>query len=416
MPIDATGYTPWLKTDILQELINNIHNSWNDNVDLTEQSPTGQFIRGLTQIIQDIDNDIHDTWDNGFLSSSEGNSLDRHAANFGLTRHQAQPAIVNLLITGTAGYTIEEGAVFSTETGLDFLTADDLQLDVNGQGTVVAYSEDTGDQYNVGANTINQIGLGVEEVDTVTNPDSALGASADEDDQTFKQRIARFEQSGLNPTTNGILNSLYSVDGVRSASIIQNNEDTVDKYGNPPHTLHIYVQGGNKTAVGEAIFTAIAAGKKTMGNQYVTVDDTNGVSHDVAFDYAKTVEVKITLTLNVDPLNYDHVSVMTAIGDSFQNYFDGLAMGSDVIYTKLFGMIYDASDGILDAKVTLSADGEKTNDNGDLIIDDEEVATFDPTKDLIINGDGYVNPKPDSPVINSIKTTDSSITAELSQR
>lgn len=414
MPIDASGYTQWLKTDILQELINQIHNSWTANADLTEQSPTGQFIRGLTQIIQDIDNNIHDTWDNGFLSSSEGSSLDRHSANFGLVRHQAQPAMVNLTITGTAGYIVEEGASFSTATGLEYLTSDDVQLDDNGVGTVLAYSEDTGDEYNVGANTINQIGLGVEEVDTVTNDEPAVGAAADEDDQTFKARIARFEQSGLNPTINGVLNSLYSVDGVRSASVIPNNEGTTDSYGTPPYTLHIYVQGGKPQQIGEAIFTAIAAGKKTAGAQQVKVTDSNGVSHTVAFDYAKPVEVKITLTLNVDPLNYDHNSVLTAVGDSFQNYFDTLAMGSDVIYTKLFGMIYDASDGILDAKVQLHADGEKLNDNGDLVIGNEEVATFDPDIDLKIEGDGYTPPAPDKPTLGTVTANDTSITAELS--
>lgn len=89
-------------------------------------------------------------------------------------------------------------------------------------------------------------------------------------------------------------------------------------------------------------------------------------------------------------------------------------MGSDVIYTKLFGMIYDASDGILDAKVQLHADGEKLNDNGDLVIGNEEVATFDPDIDLKIEGDGYTPPAPDKPTLGTVTANDTSITAELS--
>ena len=111
--------------------------------------------------------------DNSFLDSTEGTDLDRLGANVGVARKQATPAIVTLSITGTAGYLVPEGSPFSTDSGLNFYTAQDCQLDKSGQGSVVAYSEDADPSYNVAPNTVVEAGLGVEEVDSVTNPAEA---------------------------------------------------------------------------------------------------------------------------------------------------------------------------------------------------------------------------------------------------
>ena len=45
MPLTTEGWTEWSKDDILQIMTDGIHQSWEDDVDLSENSPTGKFIR-----------------------------------------------------------------------------------------------------------------------------------------------------------------------------------------------------------------------------------------------------------------------------------------------------------------------------------------------------------------------------------
>ena len=378
MPLTTEGWTEWSKDDILQIMTDGIHQSWEDDVDLSENSPTGKFIRGITDIANELDMAIKGALDNSFLDSAEGTDLDRLGANVGVSRKQATPAIVTLSITGTAGYLVPEGSPFSTDSGLNFYTAQDCQLDKSGQGSVIAYSEDADPSYNVAPNTVVEVGLGVEEVDSVTNPVEATGGTFDEDDETYRQRISLMNQSGITPTHNGILNAIYSVDGVVHATRIVNNTDSKDADGNPPHTLHYYVQGGKAQAVGEAIAHSIADGKQTVGQQAVKVEDVNGNYDTYYFDYAGSVKVSINIKVTIDPNNYDHDTVLETIKDSISNYFDTLKMGDTVILTKLYGMVYDASDGIKSAQITLTAHDGKITTTGDVQVPSKSVATFDP--------------------------------------
>lgn len=121
--------------------------------------------------------------------------LDLHSRQVHLTRHAAQKASGQLLITGEPGTEIEAGTMFyipaTANSGtIDFVTDDECVIGEDGTVLVSITANEAGSDYNVSANTITNMDDPMDEITAVTNPEPITGGTDEESDDDLYDRIA----------------------------------------------------------------------------------------------------------------------------------------------------------------------------------------------------------------------------------
>lgn len=151
---------------------------------------------------------------------------------------------------------------------------------------------------------------------------------------------------------NGVISAIEKVTGVNAVKVVSNDTMTDDlKTDTPAKSLHIFVDGGYKDDIAEAVFSSVAAGIKTVGVQQVEVTDIAGGKHQVCFDFPQTqdvyVSIKLTKTMEY-PLDGDE-----QIKKICMDYINGVGMGNTVHYSYLYRLIYERVPGITVADIKI---------------------------------------------------------------
>ena len=360
--LDENGYEALDYNDALEMVQSIIRNVRGETTNVSSRSFYGTLSMALAQLLVDNDEKGETAYDAGSINYASGVQLDELASNYGLMRKQATMAQVTLSFTGTVGYVIPTGTIFTDDNGNEFYTVDDLQLDANGVGSTLAVSSDLGEEYNVAAGTITNQQQPVEEIDTVTNVAAAAGGQDMETDLDFRTRIKLASQASESSTLNGLYTALNNVTGVTSVKIIQNTSTVADADGNPAKTIHFYVYGGTDEDVAAAIFDNLGAGIATYGTLSQAVADSAGVSHIVYFDRPVEAPIYAQVTATVDS-SFDQDSGTEDIKLAVSGYIESLTMGSKIAISQFFADLY-AIDGLeyADIKIGLSADSLSSTD------------------------------------------------------
>lgn len=207
------------------------------------------------------------------LDGAEGEDLDRLVADRWsptLVRKQASPSVVPLTFTRAAGplagQTYVVGTRFKTDTGIEFelTAAATLAPGSNGPVTAAARATTTGTATNVAIGTITLPSAPLADPDVVvTNPEPATGGDDTENDARLRARARIFYLSVRRGTVGAIGFGALTVNGIRSASVIEE----LDTFGYPTGIVDLYVADANgnansvlATAVVNALFEWRAAG------------------------------------------------------------------------------------------------------------------------------------------------------------
>lgn len=140
---------------------------------------------------------------------------------------------------------------------------------------------------------------------------------------------------------------LNNVENVETASGYENDTDTVDERGLPPHSIEIIVEGGDNNEIAEAILRRKAGGIQTYGSVEVAVPGNYGDSIPVHFnrpDYLYTW-LKVVLHGNKSelPTNYAALTMQSLLNDGAEfvagkNLLTQLL--NDGIYYAVAGLTY----------------------------------------------------------------------------
>ncbi|EEI19572.1 hypothetical protein G8J22_02361 [Lentilactobacillus hilgardii] len=372
--IDENGYTELEYDDALDMVQGIIRQVRGASTNVSPRSFYGQLSMTLAQMLVDSDEKQEDEYDSSSINFATGVSLDRLASNYGLMRKQAEQAQVTLSFIGTSGYVIVAGSVFMDDNGNEFYTLADCQLDVNGVGTTLAVSSELGDQYNVDANTITSQQQPVEEITSVTNNLPAQGGQDMETDLDFRARIKLSAIANESPTINGQYTALANTNGVTMSKIVTNLTMSTDSEGNPPKTVHIYVDGGTDQDVVDTIFNNIGGGIATYGTQSGNVVDSAGVSHTIYFDRPTSVPIFAKITVTVSD-SFDKSEGEDDIRLALEGYIEGLEMGSKVAVNQTYADLY-AVDGVTYVNVQVGTDANSLSSN-DIQLENYQIATID---------------------------------------
>lgn len=185
------------------------------------------------------------------------------------------------------------------------------------------------------ANTITAISVPQTGWDSVYNPLKASTGRFEETDEELRERFrnAKFTQAAN--ILESIISEVASVEGVEKVMVYENETDATDSKGIPPHSFMPIVLGGLTTEIGNTIWKNKPTGIRSYGDTVVSILDSQGISHNIAFKRPTPVRVYISLSLSTDS-NFPGegvASIKQAIVDYFNNNY---SIGDSVIYTRLY--------------------------------------------------------------------------------
>jgi hypothetical protein len=282
-------------------------------------------------------------------STSQGGDLDTWMAQFKFFRLPATYGTTDVVfsrLTTTQQALIPLGAQVTTQVGniafavIKDTTNPNWNEALNGYTIAVSTASATvpvqaliaGTSGNVSANQINLIASAIPYVNSVTNPDAITDAKSAETDLAFLMRFQLYINSLSKATPPAIEAAIESVQDGILFNVIENENYALteqlgfftividDGSGNPPDSL------------------------VTLVNNIIAI--TRGLT--IKFGVYKTTPVTVTIAANlvVDP-NYDPSQLVVAVETALQNYINNLNVAVALDVTKLPGVIYAVSRGIL---------------------------------------------------------------------
>lgn len=350
-----TGYIAPTYAEWLDDVEDDFRSRFGDDIAITSNSNFGILARILAWRLTEISQQMEQVYYSGFYSTANDSALDRLGANIGVPRKVARPAHTDIKIQTDGEYLIQAGEQFETDDGIVFDLTQDVvttqSTDGNWYGTGTLESEETGTMNNVEANTITVISNPDDNVLSVNNPENVSDGQDDEDDESYRNRLIMENTAKPGPTENGIKSALSNLTGVREVSIVSNDTDKVDSYGNLPESIHIYLLGGNGQDIANTLIDCLPAGCVLNGSQAVNATDMSGNEKTIKFDFAtdKPIYVKVNIQTN-DQWNAD--SGASQIKEQIAQAISNLNMGQKVFLTKMYPIVYNI-DGVDEATISI---------------------------------------------------------------
>lgn len=390
--LDKNGFSRPSYDELVQDLGLKWRELFGENAQINTHSVGGILIRVHAFFLDRLYQLAEVVYNSQFVDSASGTTLDQLAANAGITRKPAQTAIGNVKIYGVANYELPAGTLFKTSDELMYVTTEDIILKDTGKQTITLdsvgnlmhgtdnigigtsrylYAYDLGEKYNKDGTFKAQQVTPVENILHVEINDMIGGAEI-EKDESLRERITLANEATASSPYNGVLASIKRVNGVRSVRIVRNDSMQDDGATNTPaKNIHIYVDGGYKDDIGEAIFNSIAAGISTAGTQTVMIKDIAGQKHEVKFDYPNRVgiyvAIKMTKNEELYPQDGDE-RVKQVVAD----YINSVGMGHTIHYSYLYQRIYTVPGvTVADIKIGNTSDQLEAKD---IVMDDYSTA------------------------------------------
>lgn len=140
---------------------------------------------------------------------------------------------------------------------------------------------------------------------------------------------------------------LNNVDNVESASGYENDTNTIDARGLPPHSIEIMVEGGKNNEIAQAILRRKAGGIQTYGSVVVNVPGNYGDRIPIRFNRPEYLYTWIKIVLHGDsgrlPSNYVSLTTQSILEES-GNMIAGrnllTQLLTDGIYKTVAGITY----------------------------------------------------------------------------
>ena len=174
---------------VQEEIIKRISERLKIEANLLEGGFAQDIIGSISYELANItETELNRIADRAFVTTAEGEDLDRVGADYGIERRQDAAAIVYLEITGDEFAVINQN-VKAIYNNLVFTVQEYKKINSSGVALVKAKCETLGTIGNVPANTITQFLTDYAGLKTVNNPEPSYDGFDKEDDEIYRQRI-----------------------------------------------------------------------------------------------------------------------------------------------------------------------------------------------------------------------------------
>lgn len=296
------------------------------DIDLSESSPLLKFIETVALQIYEVWEMGEALYHSGFIDTASDESLDRVVKLLGVIRQPAVKATGIVRFSGTNGTIVPIGIRVSTGAGIIFVTTASGTV-AAGTVSLAVECQTYGVAGNVGIGTIITMVDNVTGIVTITNLAATSGGEEIETDSALRYRASlALEQVGK-ATVAAIEAAVLAVPGVTNVII---NENT---------TTHSF----------EAVVEGLTYPNALV---YAAIDETRAAG--IAFTWKNPTGVDIWVDTTVACTN-EPADAVNLIKAKILSYISGLNIGDDVIYSKMFDVIFNEYDWVDD--VTLLKTG-----------------------------------------------------------
>lgn len=389
MTLTAFGFKRKRYDEILLELEKQARELFGADVNLSDRSPIGQWVKLIAFQRAEENEALEDLYNADFVDTATGISLDHVCKRIGIARISAAYAKTTVDFIVDTGVSIKKGTLISTKNNVQFVALTE-GYEIGKKVSVEVVAEIPGPIGNVPANTITEILTPLPGVYSVNNPDAATGGRNVETDAEFRERYYASLSKGGGASIPSIRAALLEVDGVTDAIVEENDTMNENESGIPPKSIAPFVYGGEDSDIAQIIFTQKAAGIHSFGQTIIDVTDSIGKVHKIGFSRPENIpiDLKITLVKNSKyPENGDSqviTNVIKYIGgiDADSTEYDGLGLKGDVVHFKVISAI-SSIPGIDDVRVQLSKDDGLSFEETNIIVGNTSIARTHYTKVVI---------------------------------
>ncbi len=359
--------------EILQAQINRAKVLLGDDIDTSEESVLGKFIRINVFDLNICYETLEDLYYSSFPNTARGQSLDRLGPFAAVSRNQATQARIEVKIRGTVGESVPSAFLLKSDK-TSFYVVNDYTIDSNGECVAIANCVDDGVVGNISNGErldIQNPRMGIDSVEFIRIVQNGEELESDKD---FRVRFANSLAGAGSSTESAIKGAIYRVPLVDGVSVIDNNSDTASSI--PPHSFACYVLAPESQydEIAKAIFDKKPLGIQCIGDIERTVYDAWGKPHTIKFFATSKAELKISMQIKTN--QYFESSGISQIKDNIANFINNLANGSDVYYTSVFGYIHNVTGVVSVVDLKICKIGQ-TPGNSDIAIGEQEIARID---------------------------------------
>ena len=226
---------------------------------------------------------------------------------------------------------------------------------------------------------VNQIPLSYAGWEAVENNVPAVVGRDAETDIELRQRWNSSVYSRGQAMTESIEAAIYqNVEGVTACRVEENDTDSTNAEGIPPHSIEVIVAGGANAEVAKWIWQKKAPGITTYGAISQNIYDSQGIIHTMHFNRPEEVKVWLKVIISENPEQELPATAVYTIKEAL--YEKGLAqkVGEDVILQKFFATIFLVTPGIGYINLTATTgetEGTYSADNIEISV--RQIAVFD---------------------------------------
>lgn len=378
--VTSTGYK--LKTqnewfDEEKQMYLDIDPLWN----LDPSTPDGLKLAHDAEVFSALDETLQQAYNSKDPNKASGVDLDVIASLTGTSRSEGTASTVTgFVLSGVASplTTVPAGTIFeSVTTGSRWTLDQQWTLDSSGQAVVDITCTEIG-PIEADAGTITRIITTVPGLTSCNNPSPATPGTEIESDSSLRVKRATAVGRPGNNQIDSMLGELYAVDGTRRVKVYENDTNTTDSNGLPPHSIAPIIDGGTDADVAMAIYTKKNPGVALyQAGTPVSVDVVSPTYPDnvktIKFSRPEYVDMMIAVTIKNDgslPSNTQDL-----IRDAFIEFasgglvpaefgfkVDGFDIGETVPYSTLYTPINKVIGQYGNSYVqTLTVNGGTTN-------------------------------------------------------
>ena len=298
---------------------------------LEPDSQEGQLVAVFALAQQDVYNLAASVYNAYSPQTAQGVGLSRMVVINGIRRQAASYSTVIVVCVGTAGTIINEGVVEDT-AGQKWDLPATVTIPTSGEISVTATAQDIGD-VRAAVGEVTKIATPCRGWQSVSNPQAATPGAAVETDATLRARQAVSTALPSLTVFEGTLGAIGNLDGVSRWRGYENDTNAADANGLPPHSICLVVEGGDSDAIAEAVALKKTPGCYTLGDVEVMTRDAKGLPNVIRFYRPTAVRVRLRVTLS--PLSGYLSTTGTAIKANLAAYINALAIGDDVLASRL---------------------------------------------------------------------------------
>lgn len=317
--LTATGFNAKPTAQIIDDTNAALLANLSPTLNLTAASAIGQ-------VVGTVGAEIGDVWQLAQAINSAfdpdqagGDQLASLSLLTGTKKRGATPSVAKACTVNINPGTYAIGALTAYPTNNPTAVFANAAAVTNAGGVAAGFSVDflavTAGPTLAPAGTLVVIASPLSGFNSVTNPTDAIAGLAIETDPALRQRRSSALQAGGAATAGAIQSAIISNLAVSAGgdvincTVLNNDSDTTDVNGHPPHSFEAIVLGVVADAAADNAVAAQIAASKTAGdtaygtNRSIVVNDSQGNPHTIGFTRPTAVPIYVTITVQHDPLS-----------------------------------------------------------------------------------------------------------------